>query len=258
MSILLLANSGWRYAAQIKPTDASDVNTTDTTGIQNVVAGPRHINWVSGSTAVRRLAMVDISGRINCTHVVLADASNFNNHQISVLSYSAYPATPTTEYTSADPFVGPYIGKRSTDFVVPFAARKTALQAVVLNLLSGTGGVYTKTVNKFYVADSLTLSYPGVTGYRPLKFPSRFVYKQNAWLVEDEWSFSASGLTQDEKNTFEGIYLLKQEPVFLYDAAGTLISYKLLHGIITNHQFVQSHDNLYNLRFSISTLRNKA
>lgn len=256
MSLLILPNSAWQYAAQIKPTDTSNVNTTDTVGIENVVGGHRHHFWQT-STADRRLVYVDLSARMNATHCIVAGATDFANHSFKVLSWSDYSATMTTEYDSGAAFAGPYVGKQSSDFIYEFAARRTAREGFGIELAAGTGGGWIKTVNKMYFADAFTINFGSIVRFTPSRFPERYTYRKQTYLIEERWSLVADNLTAAEKASFEGIYNLHDEPVFIYDSSGDIIPYKLLHGMISNYIVTALFNDMYRIDFEVLAIRNK-
>lgn len=255
MSVVLLANTVWHDAAQIKPTDSSDVDTTDTSTAQSVVGGQRHLYWAQSGTADRKLVYVNKAGNLNCSHVVVADAINHSGHTLKVVTYSGYTASPTTQYDSGSSFSGPYVGKQSKDFVYALASRVTNQQAIALSLEAGSGGNWAKTVTKFYACDGLTFNYPGVASYRPLAFPSRHSYKRNFFLVDEEYKLYFDAVSRADKETFERLPNLMGEPVFLYDSAGGLLPDKLLHGIITAVEVSARFDDLYRIDITLNTLR---
>lgn len=253
MSLALLVNSAWQVAAQLKVTDTANVNTSDQTGIENVGGGQRWQYWQSGATADRRLAYINKNGGMGCSHVVLARADRHVGHQVVIHSWSTYSSASTTEYDSGANFNPTLLGPRLQDYV--WAITTASKQALSLTLQAGAGGNYTKLVNQLYFANALTLSFPTKVTIERLPFPSQYLYNRESYLVDEQWEIQAEKLSKADVATFEQLYLLQRQPLFIYDSLGTVITTGLLHCILQNFQVVQGFNDIYAVKLTCLALR---
>lgn len=249
MSLLLLPNNVWHDAAQIKVTDSLNVETTDSAGLESVIGGPRSIYWTSGATDARRIALVNKDGTLSCSHIILARADWHLTKNLSLISWSNYSSTSTTEYSTAS-FAESLIGPREQDWVYPLEL--SSKQAIGVSFNS-TG--YTKLVNKFFVSNAITLEHYTAPSFQMLPFPSRHQHLRQQYLVDRVWNISVEKLTKAEVDTIEAIPNLLSEPLFIYDADGTSIYHKLIFGIISDHQVTAAFNDLYQLSLTVRELR---
>lgn len=256
MSLQILTNTVFRDCAQLKVTDTAEVATTDTTGLENVTGGQRWQYWTSGTTADRRIAYINKNGGLACSHVVLTRADLHQNHQIQIHSWSNYTSSATTEYDSGASFAPTLIGPFAQDYVWDLtAASITNKQAMTMAFVAGTGGAYTKKVHQLYFSSALTLNYPGSITIERQKFPTMYLYDRQSYLVDSEFQILAASLTEAEVNTFNNLYMLQRRPIFIYDSAGTLITFKLLHCIIKDFKVVESFHDTYDVQLDVLSLR---
>lgn len=256
MSLKILANTVWEDSAQLKVTDTSDAATTDTAGVENIAGGQRWQYWTSGSTADRRLAYINKNGGLACDYAVLTRADLHVGHEIEIHSWSNYTSSATAEYDSGSNFNPTLIGAKSQDYVWDLTSNAiTGKQAMTMAFKSGGAGVYTKKVHQLYFASAFTLSFPGSISISRLRFPSQHLYDRQNYLVDEEWQFRAEQLSQADVDTFHALYMLQKRPLFIYDADGTLIPFKLLHCIIRDFQVVQEFDDHYSITISALMLR---
>jgi hypothetical protein len=253
MSIILLANTVWGSASQLLVTDTSNAATTDQAGIYTVTGTSRHLSWQSGATADRRIVYINKAGTLSCTHMVLTRADRHNTHQVIIRSYSTYSSSTTAEYTSAASFAETLVGAGSTDWVK--AITISSKQALGIDLLAGTGGLYTKYVHSLYFCNALTFDYPESVQLAPLPMWTRVPIKHQSYLVNEQQTYVFNSLTRAEVLAFDQIYRLRENPVFLYDSAGTLIPDKLVHGLIVDRTIVRQFHDLYAIQVQFVTLR---
>ncbi|WZO97256.1 hypothetical protein EP7_004280 [Isosphaeraceae bacterium EP7] len=249
MTLVLLPNNVWHDAAQITVTDASNVATGDTAGLENVIGGPRSLAWSSSDSGARRIVLVNKAGGLGCSHVVLARADRHAGKSVSVLSWSNYPSASNTEFSSAS-FSATLVGPRAQDWVLPLAL--SGKQAIGLSLNSAD---YTKDVYKLFVSNGLSFVHHTAPSFQILPFPSRHQYRRQTFLVDTEWNFFVEQLTRAEVDAFEAIPNLLSEPMFVYDPDGHSIYHKNLHGIVTAYQTLAAFDDLYQLSFTVRELR---
>lgn len=256
MPLIVLANTAQKDAAQLKVTDTADTATTDITGLENIAGGQRWQKWTSGATADRRIAYINKGGGMSCTHVVLTRADLHVGHQVVIHSWSNYTSSATTELDTGTTWAPTLIGERSQDFVWDLTANAIASkQALTMTFQAGTGGNYTKVVGQIYFSNGLSLLYPGSVQIQKLPFPSTYVYDRQAYSVDEEWQFIATQMTRAEVETFETQYMLQRRPIFIYDAAGTLIPTKLLHCMIKEFRIIEIFDDFYAIQLTVNKLR---
>jgi hypothetical protein len=249
MSLVLLPNNVLASTAKIYVTDAANSELTDTSGIQSITGGPRNVFYTSGSTGAHRLVYVNKLGGLACSHIVLAQAYIHNTRAIDLISWTAYPGTANTEFTTAS-FAETLVGRKSFDWVYPVTL--SGKQGIGISF--ATAG-YTKLAYKFFVSNGLTLNYPQPCSFRYLRHPTRHIYQRQMYLVDVEWNFTIDSMTRSEINSFESIANLQSEPMFLYDSSGYMIHYKLIHGVIANYETTAVADDLFRLSFKMLELR---
>lgn len=253
MPLRVLTNTIWQDAASLIVTDTSYALTTDASGLEHVTAGQRWHKWTQSGTADRYISYVNKNGGLGCSHVVLTRADLHVGHQVQLISHSSYSGTATTEYNSGSSWAPTLIGRTSQDHVWTLAC--SSKQAMTLGLLAGTAGSYAKSVHQIYFSDALTLTYPQGVTRSQLRFPTTYTHKREAYLVDEQWDFSAVGLTRAEVETLQSLYRLQAAPCFIYDADGTLIPFKLLHGLMSNFQIVAYFDDGYAVQMTVLALR---
>lgn len=253
MPLQVLTNTVWQDAASLIATDTSYVVQSESAGLEHITGGQRWQYWTQSGTANRYLSYVNKNGGLSCSHVVLTRADRHVGHQIELISHTNYSGTATAEFDSGSSWAPTLIGRTSQDYVWELSC--ASKQALTLALLSGTGGVYQKSVSQLYFSDALTLTYPQPVSRSPLRFPTTYTHRREAYLVDESWAFSAVQLTRAEAETFQSLYRLQSSPCFIYDEDGTIIPFKLLHGIMTNFQIVAYFDDMYAVTFTMLALR---
>lgn len=254
MSILLLANTAYANTAQLVVTDTSDVATTDQAGIYTITGASRQLAWTSNATSDRRIAYVNKAGTLSCTHVVLTRADKHVNHTIQIHSFETYSSSSTLQYNSGSAFADTLIGPLAQDWVKPLTM--SSKQGLSMSFLAGTGGNYTKVIHSLYFCSALTLSYPGPIQIVPQPFPSRYRVKHNSFPIDEVRRYTADALSRADVLTLERTYKIKENPVFLYDADGTLIREKLAHGIIQDYRISRIAEDHYVAEIDFARLRN--
>lgn len=249
MSIVLLPNNVWTSSAQADVTDLSDVSVSaDSANAENFAGGPRSLSFVSSGTGGIRTVYVNKSGTLAATHVVLARADLHTGMGVDVRSWSSYPSTFIQEY-SFPTFGETLVGKRSQDLVKTLSV--SSKQALGMSFTS----TYTKTIGKMFFSNGVTLPYSQQVQIRHLGFPSRYTYRRQMYLVDEEWRFAFAGLSRAEVQAFEAIPNLMSEPMFVYDSTGTQIPYYLIHGIIVDRHVASFADDMHTLTFTMDALR---
>ena len=244
MSMKLIWNGAWFDCAQLLVTDASDAVTTD--GNQNFTRGPRHLEWTQSGTAVRRLVYVEKGGTLAGDTAVITRADRLTAGY-TLRKYSAYPGSPTTIESSAG-VPSPLVGASSQDYVTSFAA-VTSGQAFSLEIL----GSAQKTLNKFYVGTAIEFLYPQGPSFAPQY--QDFQRGKKVWQVDEVMSIEFQSVTKAQLATLEYVWRIHDEPVFLWDAAKTLIMSGLWHAIITQVRKVQTADDMYSVTVEAARLR---
>lgn len=253
MSLQLLVNSVFANTAQLKVTDTSNADTTDQAGIYTITGASRQLAWTSNATADRRLVYINKAGTLSCTHVVLTRADKHLNHTLNIHSFETYSSSATLQYNSGAAFADTLIGPLGQDWVR--AQTMTSKQGLSLSFLAGTGGNYTKVVHSLYFCTAFALNYPGPVTAKPQRLGERHQVKHNSFLIDERRIYTAENLTKAEITQFEQLYKLKENPVFLYDADGTVIPDKLAHGMIGDYVISKQFNDLLTIEFAFSTLR---
>lgn len=252
MSIKFLVNSAWQNAVQLGAFNNAGAEIAQT-NLENLTGGQRWQFWESATTDDVQVRYINRAGNLTCTHVVITRADRIAGHQLYLGYWSTYTGSSTNPYDSGASFAGPYVGRRSLDFV--YAMAQSSKQAFGAYFLGGTGGAYTRRVHQVYFSNAFTFSYPGPVSKKPLAFPSRYIVGRQAYLVDEEWSFIFDGVSKADVQTFEALYNLRTEPLFIYDDAGTLIDFKLLHCIVQDYQVTALVDQTYIIEVKALALR---
>lgn len=254
MPLVILTNTVWEDAARVVVTDVSYAQTADITGLQSITGGHNHYSWSQTGTDDRFITYVNKAGGIACNYVVVTRANAFNGHQVAITSYASYSGTAGTEFDSGTSFAETLTGLYGRDWVRALSV--SGKEGIGINLTAGSGGNYAKTLYKVYFSTGFTLNYPGVEGspavvITPLPQHSRFFLQKQSFAVNERWVFTAHGLTRAEFQTFEQLAYLKTDAFFIYDSAGTLIPFKLLHCVLESYQVLGVFDNLFAIQFSV-------
>lgn len=253
MPLVLLPNTAWAVAAQTDIQTVAGVSiASEAPYFGSLAGGPRSLSYTqTADTDDRKFIYINKAGTLDCTHVVWARADLHNNgaRGVQIVSYSNYPSVSATEF-STGVFSQTLVGKNMQDWVFPLSA--SGKQALALNL---TTVAYTKQVAKLFFSKGITFNYPQQVTTKHLPFPSRYIYRRQAYLIDEAWQFTFENMTRAEVAAFEAVPNLLSEPLFLYDAAGTQIPYKLIHGIISDHQVTQIHNDNHTLTLTMDALR---
>lgn len=223
MALQVLVNTAWQQAAALFVTDLADVATTDSSGAVNVVGGPLHLNWTQTGTSDRRIVYVNKSGGISVNYLVMVNAAAYNGHGVDVKSWSTYTGAATTISSTAN-FAGTLIGEKTKDYVLSLGTQASK-QAVGVDLYGGTGGNYTKTVNKIFFAQAFALTYPNEIAQSSAYGVTTI--KRQAYHYSEALSIKLEPMTKAEWQSLQGLYRIKEEPFFLYDPEAT----RLLDGL---------------------------
>lgn len=252
--IQLLVNSVWGDAAQLRVTDSSDVETSDGAGVQNITSGPRHLEWTQDGTAERRLVYVEKGGTLTYDTVVVTRADRYETHGVQIADYATYTGSATTRFTSTN-FAETLIGEDSLDYVLEIGSTISSKQAVSLTLSSGTGGAYSKTVNKFYACSSLELNNVKSAAVRPEKRATSVIIDRRAYQVSKGVRLQFEMVTDSQLNSLDTLYRLREEPFFIYDSSGLWLQEKLLHVVLSGAPVVKSFNDLHEVELNLKTLR---
>ena len=254
MALNILVNSAWEYASRVLVTDTSNVDTSESDTVENVVSGSPHVFWQSGNTADKRIAYIDKNNRLSCTHFVLTRADLHVGHQIKLYEATTYSSSISLITNTANPLaVGSLIGKTNQDLVIPCAA--TTVEALIAEFVAGTGGNYTKKVYQMYFANSFVVNYPRTVTRSSKPFPSYYKLLNKSYLVDANWTFSIGDLSLSEVNNFERLFNLRTEPFFIYDQDGNHIRFNLLHCMLEAYDITQLGNDVYLLSLTVNELR---
>lgn len=252
MSLQFLVNSAWQNAVQLGAFNNAGTEMAQT-NLENVTGGQRWQFWESATTDDLQVRYINRAATLSCSHVVITRADRIAGHQLYLGYWGAYTGSSTNPYDSGTNFAGPYVGRTGRDFI--YAMTQTGKQAFGAHFLGGVGGAYTKRISQIYFSNAFTFSYPGPAQKRPLPFPSRYIVGRQAYLVDDEWTLIFDGVSRADVLTFESLYNLRTEPLFIYDSAGTLIDFNLLHCIIQDVQITAIQDDSHVVEVTALSLR---
>lgn len=243
--IQLITNSVWRDSAQIIVTDNSDVVTTDATSLENISRGPRHLEASISGLAARRIVYVNKRGNLSANCCVLTRSDRLTSGY-TIRKYTTYSSTSVTLEDSAGAPTG--IGLNSQDYVLTFGAA-SSLQALSIQNKSTAA----KTVGKVYFGNAIDLLYPGQLEIEPRW--ARFLVRRREYLVREVAKFSFERVTAAVLQSVHAAYKLQEEPVFLYDSAGTLLEDKLWHCVLSNVKVNAKFSDHYTLEIEAYRLR---
>lgn len=256
MSLSVLVNNAWQQAAQFKVTDLSDVATSDTDASDNVVRGARHLGYAQIGTGARRFAYVNKAGGMSADTMVLIDAIKHATHSINVKSWTAFPGTSSSHFSSTN-WAPTLIGPNSRDVLMSIGAQ-SAKHGFGIELDSGTGGAYTKLVTKLFFGTLMPLNYNPQQSFESAPFWGTVVVRRQSYLVEYAATLAFEHLTSVEFDAWQSLYKLLEEPFFLYDPDGTRLPEKLWHVVLPEFTATPLFNNLWNLQLTFYRLRTYA
>jgi hypothetical protein len=169
--------------------------------------------------------------------MVMTRADYTQTHGLNIQSYTAPWTGGVNEYGDTN-FTETLIGPSSRDWV-KFITATGAKYALGLQLADGSGGNYTRELSKLYFCNKFDLNdFMGdvprpswSTVYQTVKFG------RQAYIVDRQMSLTFGTFTRAQVETFEGLYGLRTDPIFLYDEDGYVIQDKLWHGLILDYEF---------------------
>ena len=254
MALKLIVNSVWQNCPQVKVTDLSDAATADTDNPANFVGGPRHIRYAQSGTGDRRFVYVNKAGGLTCDTLVIADASSFVGHGVQVHSWATYTGATTVAF-SASAFAETLYGPNGSDWVASLGTISSK-QAFGVDIFAGTGGAFSKVVNKIFFGTAYTFNYNYDLQISPNW--SRVLLRRQSYLTEYQATLSVEGLSKTELDSFQALYNLLEEPFFLWDSDGTRLSQRLWYVITLELRISPRFDDLYDVSFVLYRLRSHA
>ena len=252
MPIKILTNSAAAGMARVLITNSSDASAGDEAGIEAIIGGPRWLSHTSGATSDRRYVYVNKTAGLSCDYIVMPNMDRHNGHGVTLRHWSTYTSSTTTDFTTSN-FAETLYGPTSRDWYRAFSASSKA--ALGVDLVAGTGGNDTKTVNQIFFSSSYTLSSPGAITRSPLFVPSYHFYRRRMFQTQEAIAFTAENLSRAQVAAFLALPKLREEPCFLLDEDGTRIAERLLHVIITDYKIDPFFDDKHVLSLSAQVLR---
>lgn len=251
MAIEIIANDAARDCARVIATNGVDSAFASQSGIQNVTGGPRHLYYTGAGSNTLRVVYNNASGALAANRCVLVRADRHETHAVGVYRWATYTGSPTV-LDSTSNFSETLVGPLETDWVVEFDA--TTGQAFGVEFDSGSGGSYSKVVQQIYFGTAFTFDKVEQVARTILPKFSRHSVKRQSYQVREEFNFVATNLTRSQVSSFQAIYRLKDEPLFLYDSQGIQIVDHLLHGFVTDYSVNTDYDNLHTVSLSFAVL----
>lgn len=249
MALKLLTNRAWADCSTFKVTNSSDVETADTLTL-NMVGGARHLAFTQAGTAGLRVVYVNKNNKLTFDTFVMVNASAHVGHAFQLISVASYPGTLTTHVTSTN--WAPTLVNGGRDFVQG-GLSVTNAEAVGIVLDSGTGGAYTKTINKLYFSTAFAL--PQFGGMQMSPNWTTITVKRTRYAVDEQRTLTITGLTKAQVSTLQSLPNLLTEPCFIWDDAGQFFSENLYHALITQMSVNQQFNDLYSVTFTLYRLR---
>lgn len=251
--IKFITNTVAANAAEIRISDTSDVEqTAEYDNRFNLVGGARYHRHTQDGAGGRRYVYINKTNTLSADTAVFTDFDAHLTHQVTLYSWTDYTSTIDSSIFSSSNFAETLVGPESTDWVYPFTQR-TGKEAFGLELQSGTGGSYTKTVGKVFFGNAVSFSYPEAVTREPID--QRIAIGTNWHYCREAYQFVFTGLTLSAIDSFLAQSNLYTEPLFIYDAAGNWIPPKLIYGIMPSAPTVQQFDDLYSMQVQFFQLR---
>lgn len=251
MALKVLVNTAWQQAAALFVTDLADAATTDSAQLSNVVGGPLHLAWTQSSNTDRRIVYVNKSGGITVDYLVMVNAAAYNGHGVDVRSWATYTGASTAISTSSN-FAGTLIGEKTKDYVLSLGAQSNK-QAVGVDIYAGSGGNYTKTVNKIFFASAFTLNYP--VDLAQVSAWGSTVIKRQAYHYSEALTLQIEPMTKAEWQSLQGLYRIKEEPFFLYDPEATRLMDGLWYVVTQSLTAEPLYNDHYRVTWNLLRLR---
>jgi hypothetical protein len=245
MAIELITNTVWKDSALVLPTDSSNAATSDTANIENITRGPRHLEWAQTGTAVRRLVYENKRGNLGANRCVITRADRYSSGY-TIRKYSTYSGSATTIEDAAS--APTCIGQNSQDYVASFTA--AASQQAFSVEFKGSGA---KIVNKIYFGTALAFAEPQSPTISP--YWDRYSNGSKTYLCSEVMNIQFKDEPATTATSLEAQFLLKEEPCFLYDSAGTILADKLWHCIVSNLQVTPMFNDKYQVDLQVYRLR---
>lgn len=250
----IIANTVWENAVQVTPTDSTPAVTTDKAGVLCVTGGPRHLSWTQSGTAERSIWYANTAGNLSCDSVVITRAEKHVGHQIQILSSDDFLTTTATEYDSGSDFDPTLVGKNSRDWVKTDLDISDA-EGIAVRLMDGDAGSYTRTLHQVYFGTALDLEDLKQVQTAPLRRKTRHNTEEGqTYVVTERATLRFEGVTSTNIDTFETLYRLREEPVFLYDEDGYWLDDNLWHCVIESNPIEKTFDDHHSLELRVLRL----
>lgn len=239
MAIKFIVNEADRDRVKIGTTTAAGVDVDDRDKILNVTGGARHLEWTQVDSTTREISYIaKWATGLTADTVVLARADRHIGHDLTIKSYSAYPASPTTVGSVTTLGSGSLVGPDSQDYILEFT-EKANQQAFGVEFGNGAGGAYTRIVNSLFFGSAFSFQNVESITRRPVPKRVPLDVGRNTYYVQEQISMTFSAVAEDQLQDFEELYRAFDEPCFIYDSLGSFITEKLLHIIITARPVVK-------------------
>jgi len=253
MAIEIITNSVWGASTRILATNGSDVAHTIRTGIENMTGGPRHLYYTGAGTGTLRAVYLNKAGGLSADRCVIARADRNAGHGLSILAWSAYPSSSSSLYSSSN-FAGPFVGPRSQDSVFDLGTQ-TGKQAFGVQLSSGSGGSYAKTLQQVFFGTAFRLPWIERLSRTLLpRFARQTVQRRMSYMVRERIELTAGNLSRTDVAAFKALHKIRTDPFFLHDPAGIQLRDKLVYGVMDGPPVETVFDDLHTLTITFFVL----
>jgi hypothetical protein len=200
------------------------------------------------STSVEdfNIQYVELGGTLTANTCIITRADTHFGHGVSIKSYSSFPATSTTIYSTSS-FPASTLGYLNQDWIYEFET-VTNKQAFEINFSAGTGGDYIPKVYGVTFGDSLSFDYVA-SGVTYELYQDRVQLGDRNYKVQDKINVTLEGVTRSQITELEALLKGHKYPLWLYDSVGNIILEKLYHCIIPNKLNTQITDNYHTINF---------
>ena len=253
MGFDLLTNTAFQQCSRLIITDSSNVDLEAEDAL-SVSGGHMHLEYTQSGTAEERIIYDEGATGLSYDTVVAARADRYNTHGVDVREYTTYPGASSDEFTTTT-FAETLVGYNSDIWVYERSTQATSLDAIGLILDNGTGGAYTKTVNKVVFANKL--SFPNVQSFirTPLRRDTIIERDGQPYQCDNQLIIQFKQVSDADLESFDKLFRVKEEPFFIYDSGGDWLTDKcwpvIMNGFSATHPYPD--DNI--LTITVSKLK---